>query len=485
MVFVYLLLSLICTALNEGFSSLLNKRGQNLFEGVKNLLNDPQFTGLAQQIYNHGMIDGITREETKPPNPFLRFLSGIEKFLTREPPGPDVPQGLPSYMPTGHFALALLDILGARGIIAAAHGVDLAAAEAADDAFAASQTPTNPNGDSALQQAAETARAKLVDTVTTAEKAAKTADDAFVASKTPAIPNGDPKLQEAADQAKTAAAVANAAVKMLDARRAAIVAASNPRNAQLVQKAATTLELALAAGRNFAASHPDPLSNIQTAVERLPEGHTKETLFVLLDKTRREAATLEFDVVKVEHQVEKFQENLEDWFNDAMDRVTGWYKRWTQAILLGFALFVVVMMNADSIMLIQSFSNDKDLRAAVAQAAQRITANQTNLDTVRETIQKETNALQLPLGWSMDWNDARHIPGITEYGYDNYSKGELFRIIVGGWILKILGLAISIFAVSMGAPFWFDTLSKFVNLRGAGTPPGETKKSAPQPKTVT
>ena len=45
---------------------------------------------------------------------------------------------------------------------------------------------------------------------------------------------------------------------------------------------------------------------------------------------------------------------------------------------------------------------------------------------------------------------------------------------------KIFGLLVSILAVSMGAPFWFDTLSKFVNLRSAGTPPGETSKSAPQ-----
>jgi hypothetical protein len=36
-----------------------------------------------------------------------------------------------------------------------------------------------------------------------------------------------------------------------------------------------------------------------------------------------------------------------------------------------------------------------------------------------------------------------------------------------------------VLAISMGAPFWFDTLSKFVNLRGAGIPPGETRKSAP------
>ena len=57
-----------------------------------------------------------------------------------------------------------------------------------------------------------------------------------------------------------------------------------------------------------------------------------------------------------------------------------------------------------------------------------------------------------------------------------------FSLDFAGWAFyKIFGLLVSILAVSMGAPFWFDTLSKFVNLRGAGTPPGETRKSAPQP----
>ena len=64
--FVYLLLSLMCTALNEGIASLIQKRGKNLFEGIKNLLNVPTFTGLAQQVYNHGLIGGISQHAAEP-----------------------------------------------------------------------------------------------------------------------------------------------------------------------------------------------------------------------------------------------------------------------------------------------------------------------------------------------------------------------------------------------------------------------------------
>jgi hypothetical protein len=76
----------------------------------------------------------------------------------------------------------------------------------------------------------------------------------------------------------------------------------------------------------------------------------------------------------------------------------------------------------------------------------------------------------LPVGWSRNAND----PG--------YFRPPELSLDFAGWVLyKLFGLFISIFAVSLGAPFWFDMLSKFVNLRSAGTPPGETKKSAPQP----
>ena len=42
----------------------------------------------------------------------------------------------------------------------------------------------------------------------------------------------------------------------------------------------------------------------------------------------------------------------------------------------------------------------------------------------------------------------------------------------------ILGWLITGLAVSLGAPFWFDMLKTFVNVRGAGQKPAETKPSS-------
>jgi hypothetical protein len=41
-------------------------------------------------------------------------------------------------------------------------------------------------------------------------------------------------------------------------------------------------------------------------------------------------------------------------------------------------------------------------------------------------------------------------------------------------ILKLGGWAITAFAVSFGAPFWFEALSRLGSLRSAGTPPDPT-----------
>ena len=63
----------------------------------------------------------------------------------------------------------------------------------------------------------------------------------------------------------------------------------------------------------------------------------------------------------------------------------------------------------------------------------------------------------VPIGWAQsakDKADPRHI-----------TLGSVSRWahLPGGWLLTIL-------AISLGAPFWFDTLSRLSRLRGTGKP---------------
>jgi hypothetical protein len=393
-------------------------------------------------------------------------------------------------MSSENFSLALLDILGVRGVITSQYGDLLAQAEKADDVYeearqAAAAAPSNQQ----LTQAAEAAQQARVQAQAALQALADKAKDAYEqATKAASEASGNAELARLAVEAKSNMDHINAALKLLEARRAAIASAKNPKETALLLNAGTTLRQALEFGRTLAAQYPDALGNIQEGLKRLPEGPTKESLLVLVDKTRRE-------VNAMEHQAEAFRQNLESWFNDAMQRVGGWYKRWTQRVLLALATVVVIVSNADTVMLIQRLSQDNALRASLVSAAQEAVKSMPNPespeiippggakpqgeegriqhgedDRIQFVLQKARD-LKLPVGWSLD--------NPNDPGY--FLPPEL-SLEFARWVLyKLFGLIISIFAVSLGAPFWFDMLSKFVNLRSAGTPPGETKKSAPQP----
>jgi hypothetical protein len=380
----------------------------------------------------------------------------------------------------------LLDILAARGIIAGKHGDLLARAESADDAYeealeAAAAAPNDPVRVEAVKQAKTAQEQARVELETVASKAKAAYDQAAQAAD--AAP-GDTALARTAAEAKHTTDSINAAVKMLDARRAAIASAKSPKEVKLLLDAGTTLKEALAFARDFAAQYPDPLNNIREGLKRLPEGHTKETLLVLVDKTRRE-------VTAIEHQAEAFRKNLEDWFNQAMERVGGWYKRWTQRVLLGLATLVVIASNADTVMLIERLSKDNVLRASLIAAAQETVKTRSVVQRTEQpadgtaptspsdaksvtpdlrTVLETAENVKLPVGWSTDPNDPGYFP-MPHLSWE-----------YAGWAFyKAFGLLISVLAVSLGAPFWFDTLSKVVNLRSAGTPPGEISKNARQP----
>jgi hypothetical protein len=86
-IFVYLSLSLVCTAANELIASLTTWRARNLADGIRNLLNYKSNDELLKGLYNHSLIQSLYRDEKK----------------------------LPSYIPSRTFALALMDIIVPSG----------------------------------------------------------------------------------------------------------------------------------------------------------------------------------------------------------------------------------------------------------------------------------------------------------------------------------------------------------------------------------
>jgi hypothetical protein len=168
---------------------------------------------------------------------------------------------------------------------------------------------------------------------------------------------------------------------------------------------------------------------------------------------------------------DRFRGELERSFDQAMDRVSGWYKRRAQLILFAVAFLTVVFINADTFSIAQRLWKDDALRAAVAaQAASTSAANTQKCpgtsadDSPQKRAAKcvdDIEQLGLPLGWTT---------ASSPHGWN----------ILG----KIGGLLVTAFALALGAPFWFDLLSKIARLRASGPPAppgGERDADRPMP----
>jgi hypothetical protein len=279
LVFLYLLLSLICSAITEMIARLFAMRSSNLKAGIQNLLNDPMDRGYARLLYEQPLLKGLYRQ------------GWADRVLGRE--------GKPSYIPSRYFALALLDIIAGSS-------------------------------------------------------------------------------------------------KDIDQVRSNVVS----------------------------------IGNTQVRYALLP----------LIDEAKND--------------LKAARANIEGWFNEAMERVAGWYKRKTQLIIVGVAVAVSLALNADTFIIANSLWIDPVLRESVVTAAQQ--ATEQPLPNEIEEVKQQLAELQLPLGW--------HSPPCW---WISLASCEL-----AGILTRSLGLLFTAAALSLGAPFWFDLLNKIISLRTSGDPIG-------------
>jgi|GEM_PF-2616898 len=157
---------------------------------------------------------------------------------------------------------------------------------------------------------------------------------------------------------------------------------------------------------------------------------------------------------------------LAEWYDAAMDRLSGWYKRRVGKFLLAYAVVLTVAFNLDAIGLTRALWQDSALRAvAVASAETRAQspapaggdgASGQRPDETAVSAVRDIGALQLPFGWTRAGTatDPRAVPDDA-----------------GGWAWKVLGWLVAVGALTAGAPFWFDLLGRLVNMRSTGPKP--------------
>lgn len=300
LIFIYLVLSLVCTSVNEYIAQLLNLRAENLYHAIHGLFDGPDAARIVEEIYQHPMVLRLGRKK-------LSVLNTAK--------GPIIERKKPSYIPAATFSAAVTELLGL-------HEPPGARTSLTEKEFA---------------DALNAATAKY--------------DDQIIRSLRPLI---------------------NAANGSLDRARL----------------------------------------------------------------------------------------NIEKWYDEAMERAIGWYKRKLQTMTFCVALCVVLITNADTLMILNRLWSDPTQRAAITAQASRLNT-EPQPQNARQLDKATQDVAAGLLGWAPPRaNDPRSLPS-NEWG----------------WLMKSIGLIISAFAVSLGAPFWFDMLNKIMNIRSAGASPNERPKN--------
>lgn len=187
-----------------------------------------------------------------------------------------------------------------------------------------------------------------------------------------------------------------------------------------------------------------------------------------------------------ESPLERAFKNVASWFENAMDRLSGWYKRRTQWMAFGLGCLLAFCLNADTLQLANQLWKAGALRSLLAQQALTL-ANQVELPPESAlsqiiALQEQLSAFHLPLGWIEATEEAcpSASPMMMVNDYRIIVAGRCYSIInvplrgdITGWILKVFGWLMTALAAAQGAPFWFDVLKKIVNIRLAGGNPSE------------
>lgn len=203
------------------------------------------------------------------------------------------------------------------------------------------------------------------------------------------------------------------------------------------QNFASALLQALRAGASGQA-----LDQVKESIDALPPGRLREALVTALNEA--------------DGDWDKLKTGIERWYDGAMDRLSGQYKRYTQLITFILGLVLAIAFNVDTVRIVQRLYAEPTLREAMVEQARKTVeagapavAQDRDLPAKAAAVERARDDLlrNAPVGWTAP-------PSLT--------LAQLAS--APGWLVTAL-------AGMLGAPFWFDLLNKLINIRNAGPKP--------------
>jgi hypothetical protein len=424
---VYLLLSLLCTIVNEWVAQALRLRARTLRRAIETLLDDAKFRRVTEGVYRHPLIAG-------------------QKHGERDP----------SYLPGVLFAKAFLAETEKK---LAAIGAEL-----------------SPGGFFAnIERIAEKYEQLKMEIYRKGQIVAQRVDEAG---------------------------------QVLEQLR--------QRERQLRKSGATPVELATA--ETQLATGEDVAKNAQREQDDYIRGYlgyvgTMNAKLAQLEAEQncyRHVAEVLRNFVGDSASLAELEGHLARWYDQAMTRVSGWYRRKLVAISLATAAAVALLFNADTIGMARTIWLDGEIRDVIRRSADT-TAGRCSLSEIREgerpacsveeLVQTIEARRRLPLGWSAEAMPlARN--SCPEGDAPRRAREEARRVVddaarpaperveaearlrraqsqlaaacapgVGNYLLWLFGIALTMLVLAFGAMFWFDLLKRLVMMRSTGNPP--------------
>jgi len=349
LIFVFLLVSLFVTIVNELIASVLKSRAKWLRRGIARLIG----AKWMKDVYNHPLIKGSA-------------LKDKGWFLD---PGP-------SYIPSRSFANVLMSVVQQnatklaecqeelRRVLDQAGGVgatvdSLVAQLSVRAATLGENNPTGKKVAADLMRHLETRpnpdmRGWLDEVNTRVEELRGSGRQGL----SPLLDD----LTELVVDGRNATLAIDVARQRFDA---AVTTLGTSPDVQVLKDQLTAMGKRLQGPYTVADAYTDirwfidglSARYLREMIDALPDGQLKNSLLTLYQDAG--------------HDLEKFKENIEVWFNNGMDRVNGWYKRRVQWVSVAVALVTVVAMNVDAILVFRHLQTYSGVREGiVAQATQ-------------------------------------------------------------------------------------------------------------------
>jgi hypothetical protein len=467
--FIYMILSLLISEVQENITALFELRAVSLRSSLINLLegkdkhDNPDQAGIMQALYNTSLLKSLNQ-------------------------GKKASKG-PSYIPKEIFSAALLEVLKTRyqldinnqdNIGDIANKIDNKIQEyqgqipeqldqsQLDQTPASTEVSTSSWSDSSLQSPTDYLNPTPLNPTpldpTTGQGTVQSLPNKF--GETPVSEEigvsawNDPSLEPS--------------IVPLDM----VVTPGNIQSTQSVPTPSYEEHINTLVDTNPAAQNNTSITNNTNAYNK-DNGEENSDIYLLTNLSTL-ARRIQDQVDDKEAKLVEFQKGMADWFDQSMVRASGTYKRNAKGISFFLGLIVAILGNVDTINMVDRLYKNQSLSGTINQLADQVIAsNPQSIATLNDpktvTIQDKNAAIQpikdninvvidqiaaFPIGWTLP-RDANISPL--------------------AWISRLAGWFISAIALSMGAPFWFELLNKFINVRNAGQKPStgdaDTSKS--------